>query len=116
MVNPRAGASVAPVPAPQDYRTMYKVVGTSQDGTELRKANDAAIGAQIDRAVQQLKPGERWAIIGYAHDDGTNRKVSGALVVKVDGPWGTDFSFAGVLSHDFATGDTVKELGVRISG
>jgi hypothetical protein len=102
-----------------EYKSLYKVAGTNEQGVELRKFNDAAIQTQIDRAVASARlkeDGKTFAIVGYATEVNGHRQVSGALIIRADGPWGTDFSFAGVLTHDFTTGDDRKELGVRIRG
>lgn len=102
-----------PVVPPAYVPYKYKVTGLAADGSEIRKFSDERIASQIEAAVKSVtwKDGQNLAIVGYT--DG--QMVRGALLVKktVSGPFGKsiDFSFAGVLSHDFTTGDTKKEAG-----
>lgn len=99
-------------PLQPSYSSMYHVAGTNDQGQELRKFNDAAIQAQIDRAIAQARlkeDGKHAAIIAYATSSGATQQLSLAAMFRVDGPWGSDFSFAGVLTHDFTTGDNRGE-------
>lgn len=68
-------------------------------GNEIRRFNDSAIQAQIDRAVDTLKPGDRGAIVAVIEKKaGEDGQVRLAGVVK---PFGSDkFSVVGFLSHD----------------
>jgi hypothetical protein len=95
---------------------MYYVAGVNEQGEELRKFNDAAIQEQIDRAVAGMRPEDHFTVVAYATEQNGERKVTGAALYRLDGPWGVDFSFVGIFTHDFSTGDNRKEVGIRLRG
>ena len=106
-----------PVPA---YN--YKVVGTANDGSEIRKFGDAQTAKFIDAAIASanLKVNQNGAlIVKYEDPAGIGKGViRGAVMVRKD--VGTlfkrkvDFTFVGVLSHDFATGGNAVDVGAVV--
>jgi len=106
--------------APGSYP--YKVVGTARDGSEIRKFGDAAVASAIDSAIASsgMKVDQNAALVVTYNDAaaGGPGVIRGAIMVRKE--MGTffkrkvEFTFAGVLSHDFSTGDNRKEAGLAI--
>jgi hypothetical protein len=100
----------------------YKVVGTAKDGTEIRKFANAQLASAIDAAIASanLKSSQTAAVIVTYHDPTATEgaTIRGAVMVRKEvGTWWNrkiEFTFAGVVTHDFSSGDTRKEAGMVI--
>lgn len=107
----------------------YTVAGTATDGSEIRKFADSRIASAVDDAIASaaLKPGQSTAVIVTYRDDTATPGAGvlrGAVMTRKEvtvPSWvpflkskKAEWSFAGVLSHDFANSNTVKEAGVVI--
>lgn len=100
----------------------YKVIGTARDGSEIRKFTADKIASAIDSALaaSDLKVNQNAAVVVTYSDAaaGGPGVIRGAVMVRKE--VGTffkrkvEFTFAGVLSHDFSTGDNRKEAGLVI--
>lgn len=91
----------------------YKVAGYDLAGNEIRHfADDNVQGAMADALAQaQLGEKDHGALMAYNVGD----VVKGALLIKVPTPIGHDFTFVGILSHDFgSTGSTGVQLAARL--
>ena len=101
----------------------YKVAGMTAGGDEIRRFADEKIASQIDDAIASanLKADQSTAIIVKYNDAGTLR---GAVMKRFESKVPTwvpfikskkvEWSFAGIVAHDFKTGDTSKELGLVV--
>jgi hypothetical protein len=106
----------------------YTVVGYDSGGSEIRKFANEQVASQIDSALASanLKPGQSTAVVvtykepsGVGLGKGTLR---GAVMrqTEVQVPsWvpflkskKVEWSFVGVLSHDFSNSNTTKEAGM----
>lgn len=107
----------------------YRVVATASDGSEIRKFANERIASAIDDAIAtaNLKPGQSTAVIvTYKDASGTpgGGVLRGAVMKRMETTvpsWvpflktkKVEWSFAGVVSHDFANSNTVKEAGLVI--
>lgn len=101
----------------------YRVVSLTPDGNEIRRFADEKIASQIDDAIASanLKADQSTAIIVKYDDRGVLRgAVMRRFETKVPS-WipflsskKVEWSFAGVLVHDFGAGDTRKEAGMVV--
>jgi len=91
----------APGPAP-----VYRVVGTTTAGDEIRKFADANIAGAIDRALPSLPAGRRIAVVAAANMTG----ATGAVMVRLGDEW----SFVTTVSKPWR-GSLGAEAAVRWS-
>lgn len=97
----------------------YVVSSYAADGSEIRKFSDQRIASEIDNLIASanLDPGQHFALVVKYHDDPTSNVLRGAVMFRKDvdilGKT-VEWSFGGVLSHDFDTGDTTKEAGMVV--
>ena len=101
----------------------YKVVGTAADGSEIRRFTDEKIAGEIDSLIASanLAKDQSAALIVKYSDSGTLR---GAVMTRkyTETPgwlpfWKqkkVEWSFAGIVSHDFKTGATSKEVAMVV--
>lgn len=102
----------------------YRVVGTTPEGSEIRKFADARIAGAIDDAIASanLKGEQTTAImVTYKDESATpgGGVLRGAVMKKLESAVPTwipflskkkvEWSFVGVISHDFANSNTTKE-------
>lgn len=106
----------------------YKVASTA-GGSEIRRLADERAASAIDDAIKSanLSADQTTAIVVTYRDDSTTPGAGvlrGAVMKRMDTTvpsWvpflktkKVQWSFAGVLSHDFASGNTTKEVGAVI--
>lgn len=63
------------------------------DGDRIRRFTNSKLQESIDRALAELKDGERGAVLAYGNGDGVNL----AAVARLGDQW----SVVGVLSHEW---------------
>ena len=90
----------------------YKVAGYDLAGNEIRHFVDDNVQGAMNDALAQAQLGEKdhGALMAY----NVGEVAKGALLIKVPTKWGHDFTFAGIVSHDFGpTGNTGVQLAAR---
>ena len=107
----------------------YKVASTTPDGSEIRKFADAQIAKGIDDAIASanLKADQSTAVMVTYRDESATPGAGvlrGAVMKRMESKvpgWvpflktkKVEWSFVGVVSHDFANSNTVKEAGLVI--
>lgn len=112
---------LAPLPA-----YPYRVVGTTTDGSEIRKMADQRVASAIDDAIASanLSGEQSTALLVTYRDEADGGVLRGAVMKKLETRvptwlpfWKTkkvEWSFVGTVSHNFATSNTVKEAGFII--
>jgi hypothetical protein len=94
----------------------YVVTGIDANGSEIRKFADSAISAAVDKVLAaSLGADDHFAIVGHYTSEGN--LIQGAIMGKVPLVGGKfDFTWMGVVSHSFATGDNRAEAWIAFKG
>jgi hypothetical protein len=107
----------------------YTVAGVTSGGSEIRKFADERYASAIDDAIKSanLSADQSTAIIVTYKDDSAQPGggvLRGAVMKRMETSvpsWvpflsakKVEWSLAGIVSHDFSTGNTVKEVGAVI--